>query len=328
VLRNVKRRGRGGPALALGGLALAGVCAFAAFVLVGRGRHPAPATTPAVAAGRLLEGLETIAGTADLQLDVGGVGTSLVVRRGSCTLRVQMWGVVTLRAGAAFRPVDDGVELSRGEADFEVDKRAPDAPTTFVRGPQGAIEITGTRFTVVQRSDGGTVRLDEGAIRFHAPDGRTVGLIPGQSLSWPLPPAISPPPLPPQPARRMAPVEKTVRISTLATGPAPASRDTGRPAPVDATAALVDRIAALRAAGRYDKLAGELRAALAGETRPLTGERLSFELGSVLSYHLLDRETACAHWAGHRRAFGAGRYALEIAEVEKDLRCEPPGGGP
>src|SRR5262249_8729875 len=99
-------------------------------------------------------------------------------------------------------------------------------------------------------------------------------------------------------------------------------------APADATAALVERIAALRADGRYDELAGELRAALARETRPLTRERLSFELGSVLSYHLPDRAAACAHWTAHRRLFADGRYAQEVADVEKALRCAGEGGGP
>jgi transmembrane sensor len=314
VLRNVKRRGRGGPALALGGLALAGACA-AIFVVVGRGRHGAPPMAPAVMAARLPAGFETVGGTPDLQLDVAGAGTTIAVRRGSCTLRVHAWGAVTLRAGAAFRPIDGGVELSRGEADFVVDKRPPGAAATFVRGPQGTIEITGTRFTVIQRSDGGTVRLDEGAIRFRAPDGRTVALVPGQSLSWPLPPAASPR------------VTKTVRASMRATRAAPAFRQAERTAPVDPSEALVDRIAALRAERRYDEVTRELRAALVGEARPLTRERLSFELGSVLSYHLLDREAACAHWAGHRRAFAAGRYEQEVADIEKVLRCTPPAGG-
>src|SRR5205807_785325 len=96
-------------------------------------------------------------------------------------------GRVVVRAGSWLRRTSDGVELSVGAADFQVNKRAPGVGSTFVRGPQGAIEITGTRFSVVQGPDGGSVRLDEGGIRFHAPDGRVVSLAPGEALGWPLP---------------------------------------------------------------------------------------------------------------------------------------------
>jgi transmembrane sensor len=342
VLRNVKRAGRrGGPGLALGGLALAGACAVALLSIVGR--RPAP---PAVVAGaaQLPDGFESVRTSPDLQLDVARAGSRIGVRSGSCTLRVTGWGQVTLQTGASFAPVEGGVELSRGEADFEVDKRAPGAGSTFVRVPQGTIEITGTRFRVSEGVDGGTVHLDEGAIRFHAPDGRTVALTPGQSLTWPLPPPPSAPPSEDAPPPGAPPAPGVSRTSSGASAvlarptgktPRPPARVAPEPAvqaaqegAVDATAALVERIADLRAEGRYDELARELRTALARETRPLTRERLSFELGSVLSYHLTDRAAACAHWAAHRRAFPEGRYAQEISDVEASIRCTAEGSGP
>ncbi len=131
VLRNVTR-GRRRPTLVLAGLALAGVC-VGAVLLIAHGRPVAGVVT----AARLPDGFEVVGATSDLQLDGDGAGTSIGVRRGSCVLRVQGWGRVTLRAGASFRPVEGGVELSLGEADFEVDKRSPGSGSTFVRGPQG-----------------------------------------------------------------------------------------------------------------------------------------------------------------------------------------------
>ena len=148
-----------------------------------------------------LDGVETIARSSDLQLSVDARRAALQVERGSCTLRVRGWGTVALRAGSSLRQADGGLDLSRGAADFQVDKRAPGTGSTLVRIPQGSlIEITGTRFSVIQGERGGSVHLDEGAIRFHAPDGRTVALVPGQSLAWPLPP-----PTPCRPSRRSRP---------------------------------------------------------------------------------------------------------------------------
>jgi hypothetical protein len=91
--------------------------------------------------------------------------------------------------------------------------------------------------------------------------------------------------------------------------------------------ALVDRIAELRAAGRYGELAGELRLATAHARRRLTRERLSFELGEVLSFHLPDGARACAHWADHLRAFPAGHYADEVSEARRILGCDTKGDG-
>lgn len=324
VLSNVTRQRVPRRRLALAGLATVGVCVVAWALVVSREhRDTGPAASAAVVREPLLDGVEIVGGSPDVQMDLAGAGTRIGVRRGSRTLRIKGWGQVTLRAGASFRPVPGGVELSQGEADFDVDKRRPAAGSTFVRLPQGAIEIMGTRFSVAQRPDGGTVRLDEGAIRFHAPDGRIVALVPGESLVWPLPAASPEPVAPPAAPPRVLPLR--------ATRPPPALH---RESPVepgggDAAAAIVARIAALRAEGHYAELARELRMALASERRPLTRERLSFELGSVLSYHLPDRTQACAHWAEHRRAFPANRYAQEVSDVEKALRCNlHDGGGP
>jgi transmembrane sensor len=204
------------------------------------------------------------------------------------------------------------VELSLGAADFQVDKRASGAGSTFVHGPQGAIEIIGTRFSVVQGPDGGSVRLDEGGIRFHAPDGRVVTLAPGEALGWPLParqPTDKPAPrTPPSVAPRVASPLPPLRPAQLGDD------------------AMLDRIASRRARGEYRELAADLAAAMERERRPLTRERLSFELGTVLSFHLDDVARACAHWATHLRTFGGGRYVEEVSDAQKVLGCNKGGG--
>jgi transmembrane sensor len=88
---------------------------------------------------------------------------------------------------------------------------------------------------------------------------------------------------------------------------------------------MVDRIAALRASGRYAELADELAAAIAREPRVKTRERLSFELGSDLSYHLGDPGRACAHWEAHLRRFPSGRYTEEANDALRALHCKKEG---
>jgi transmembrane sensor len=292
------------------GLAAAGAGA----VLIAR--HQAPLTSEYRARperiGGLPETFEAISHSTDLQLSVDAPRATLRVERGSCTLRVRDWGRVSLRAGSSLGQTEGGLEFRRGAADFQVDKRAPGTGSTFVRGPQGTIEITGTRFSVIQGASGGSVHLDEGAIRFHSPDGRTVALAPGESLTWPLPPLDDPAlPSPLSPPRSAA-----AAIAPAAPGASSPAEDSR----------IVERIAALRAEGRYRKLVEELGLALEREQRPLTRERLSFELGSVLTYHLEGGARACAHWAAHERAFPGGHYAQEVSDARTVLHCGREGG--
>jgi hypothetical protein len=261
------------------------------------------------------DGVETIVRSPDLQLSVDARHAVLHVDRGSCTLRVRDWGTVSLRAGSSLRRADDGLELSSGAADFAVDKRAPANGSTFVHVPQGSIEITGTRFSMIQSERVGSVHLDEGSIRFHAPDGRTVALVPGQSLAWPLPAEVAA-------AVETAPAARdtTVNPVTAAQRKVPSSQ------PGTDRGGLVEQIAKLRAEGRYQELVEALGAAIGRERRALMRERLSFELGAVLTYHLVANERACTHWAAHDRAFPGGHYAEEVADARKHLHCDREGG--
>lgn len=295
----------------VGLLVLGFAAACAAALLVARDR------TASREVANLPDGFEALAHSSDLQLKMEAAPSAVRVQSGSCTLRVRGWGRVVLRAGSRLRRTSDGVELSLGAADFQVDKRAPDAGSTFVRGPQGAIEITGTRFSVVQGPDGGSVRLDEGGIRFHAPDGRVVTLAPGEALGWPLP-AREPTD---KPVLRIPPP-----VAPHVASPLPPSRGQPlRPAQLGDDDAMIDRIASRRARGEYRALAADLAAAMERERRPLTRERLSFELGTVLSFHLDDAARACAHWATHLRTFAGGRYLEEVSDARKVLGCDKGG---
>jgi hypothetical protein len=313
------------PRVALGRIGLLLAAAAGAGALAAAAVHLRRA--PVVA--ELPEGFEAVRLSADLKWQAAPeVARDVVaVRAGTATLRVRAWGRVTLGAGTRLRRVPDGVELLGGAADFEVDKRPAAAGSTNVRVAEGSIEITGTRFSVVEGPGGGAARLAEGAIRFHAPDGRTVTLAPGQSVTWPLPPEDEPAPPPslspsPPPSLSPSPLPSTAPAAPLAArGPA-RPRDEALEAD-----AVVDRIAALRAQGRYGALADELGAVLARTRRPLTRERLSFELGAVLSFHLPDGARACAHWDDHQRAYPAGHYAEEVAEARRILGCERKGDG-
>lgn len=269
----------------------------------------------------LPEGFSAVDLSTDVRLDVSGAGKTIRIERGSCALKVRGWGRVTLHSGAVLRRAGGGLELTAGRADFQVDKRSSAQGPTFVRVPEATIEITGTRFSILERPDGGSVHLDEGAIRFRALDGRTVTLAPGQSLDWPLPPA---PPAETRPevvatpsAKRDVPAEPTLPRPRRAP-PAPP-----RPAAAPDSSGIVERIAQLRADGDYAELARELAAALDAERRPLTRERLSFELGSVLTYHFSDRAKACAHWSGHLRDFPNGHYQEEATDARQRLGCDP-----
>ena len=56
-------------------------------------------------------------------------------------------------------------------------------------------------------------------------------------------------------------------------------------------------------------------------------ERLSFELGSILTYQLRARARACEHWARHVARFEGGRYEDEVQQAEATLGCGNDGGG-
>jgi transmembrane sensor len=166
----------------------------------------------------------------------------------------------------------------------------------------------GTRFTVSQTPAGGSVELHQGAIRFV--DGKSVVVLrPGDRLVWPLPPSGRP---------------AEARGAAIAPAPAPTSAPLPPVPPRRASITeLIGEVEARRDRGDF-RGAAQLLARVLGERSrlaPDTRERLSFELGSILSDQLGWPARACAHWAEHDARFPDGRYAAEVAQVRGRLQC-------
>jgi transmembrane sensor len=87
------------------------------------------------------------------------------------------------------------------------------------------------------------------------------------------------------------------------------------------TRALVEQLRTLRQRGQFDDAAAMLKAALERPLGPESRERLSYELGSLLTYHGADHTKACAHWARHDELFPKGRYGREVAQARRVLGC-------
>jgi len=287
------------PVLAVGGLA-------AVILLVAGLRAPA----------RLGE-LEVVRRSRDLR---ARVESGLIqVERGAVTL-VDSTSGMTIEADepAALRRESGGVRVVRGRLDFVVAHRRTGAPPATVFVSHGAIEVMGTAFTVLQGTAGGEVRLREGIIRFRGSEGAVVWLHPGESLSWPLPAPAPPenstavPPPAPAPA---APAPRTTRGAPSPSRPPPEAAATPRSAEE-----LLDHIEELRSRHEYAAAARALRQAIALQPPP-TSERLSFELGSLLTHQLRDPPRACAHWRRHQRQFGGGRYRDEVTRAQQALGC-------
>jgi transmembrane sensor len=267
--------------------------------------------------------LEVIRRSRDLE---ARVESGLIqVERGAVTLADPTSGI-TIEAGdqAALRRDAGGVRVVRGRFDFVVAHRRTGAPPAIVFVSHGAIEVMGTAFTVVQGTAGGEVRLREGSIRFRGSGGAVVPLRPGESLSWPLPaPAASAgeaemvPARPPTTPERVAPPPEATRAASSPSRPA--SRSPSAAAPRSAEE-LLDHIEELRSRHQYAAAARALRDAIPTQP-PSTRERLSFELGSLLTHQLRDPARACAHWRWHQGQFDGGRYREEVARAERALGC-------
>jgi transmembrane sensor len=215
------------------------------------------------------------------------------------------------------RKENRGVRLLRGKIVVAVHKRAPaDAPARVLVS-HGAIEVMGTRFSVEQDANGGRVILHEGAIRFVASDGKVTKLAPGDSAVWPTP----------------APASVTVStpgpsVSVSVSEPTAAKPRTEPPAPRPAEVKepleqLLERLATLRSRNRFDEAASEIRRVLdRGEYQHSAQERLSYELGSLLSRQPSSVTQACAHWNAHVQKFGRGRYDWEVQQAKRTLGCQ------
>lgn len=301
------RSSRGRWRLAIPALALPMAAVVLAVILIG---SRAPST---------LGGFQIVDSSSELRA-IEGSDHSIELAGGRCTLLDNDEGItVAVADHARVRKESDGVRILAGVAEIQVRKRPATSRPAQVLVSGGAIQILGTKFRVEQSADGGSVVLHEGRIRFVSPDGRIVSLTPGQSLAWPLAdPATNPQPAAPALPSAPAPAPLPSRPPPRVHVPSPPRSE---PPPDDAEAVLRD-VAVERSRGRYDEAVRILTSALDQHLRPATRERLSFELGSILTHQFSDHARACAHWAAHMRAFPAGRYDLEIAQARKSLDCQ------
>jgi len=260
------------------------------------------------------------------------------IERGSATLIDARSGVTLESVGPlALRREQSGVRVVRGRTNISVQPRAPGAAPAIILVSHGAIEVMGTAFTVAQGPAGGSVKLREGSIRFRSTGHVSVNLRPGEELAWPLPVSRSAP-APSATAASSATAAPSATAPPLASAPWPASapdltlpRPSGAApsapplAPPSAAPALsadelLDRVEALRSRHQFEAAARELWRGIPSQPKPMR-ERLSFELGSLLTHQIRDARRACAHWAWHERSFRGGIYRDEVARSRDALKC-------
>ena len=264
-------------------------------------------------------------------------GGLVEIERGAVTLVDPPTGVTLETSGpVALRREPSGVRVVRGRTIITVQKRAKGASPVTILVSHGAIQVLGTTFTVVQEPSGGSVLLHEGRIQFRSAGNVVLNLRPGEQLTWPL--ASPSAPASPSPATQqsagvaLSPRERTAPqpSARAAIAAAPSTLPTGAPsapqvAPSSSsTEELLDRVEALRGRHQFEAAARELARGIPSQPKAMR-ERLSFELGSLLTHQIHDRRRACAHWAAHERNFLGGRYREEVARSRRALACE---GGP
>jgi hypothetical protein len=315
-----------------------------------RGGHPRRLVWAAALAGALavagasfawlrarpleLAGFEVIAASADLRTDVAN--GLLTVEAGQASLRLtDLAADVTVPGRARLRREPRGVRLEDGTAIFEVAHRQETPLTVYVSG--GRIEVLGTRFTVVAEGDGGSVRLERGAIRFVEPAGGETLLQPGEELRWPVARAAAPPPLPVPSAAPPAPVEPAPRPPhkrPLAKAPPPAPppappevEPVPAPSPAEVAAQHERRVLAeidrLRIRREDALLVSRLDEMLAEPVPEPLRERLSFERCDVLAHRAAEDRRACAEIARHLAAYPNGEYTVRLERSRRSLGCDP-----
>ena len=91
---------------------------------------------------------------------------------------------------------------------------------------------------------------------------------------------------------------------------------------------LLERVEELRSRHQFEAAARELRATIpATQPGPLR-ERLSFELGSLLTHQIGDVRRACAQWSWHEHHFPGGLYREEVSRARHALACSGRPAGP
>jgi transmembrane sensor len=249
----------------------------------------------------------------DLRAAVSATG-EIAFDSGTCTLLDGATGDrLRVVAGTKLRREDGAVRVIAGTVELEVNKRMGPAALARVLVSHGAIEVLGTRFTVVQAEGHGSVVLHSGEIRFRDLAGEFRAVALGERFLWPAAPKAAAPvaeesaPAAPQPLPK-----KTVKRPVAVKVEPIEYRD-----PED----LLGQVDVLRSRGLFAEAARYLTHGLKADLRPATRERFSYELGSILTYQLEDRARACAHWKEHLARYPAGRYQTEVVQASAHQRC-------
>jgi transmembrane sensor len=236
---------------------------------------------------------------------------TLQIEGGAISLFDDAWGAEMIAAGGArIRREAGDYRVVGGRVEMKIQKREQKSAKIFVSG--GVIEVLGTRFTIDERGDRGRVELHEGKIRFTRNEGEVVELSPAESLEWPE-----------GKREREEQVELAPREPEEPRAPVKSMKTKKEPhAPIEEVDAILAEIDLLRSRGEYPRAVETLERAL--KTRRLRNsarERLSFELGSILTHQLNDPARACRHWQSHASQFPKGRYELELVRAREHLKC-------
>ena len=253
-------------------------------------------------------------------------GGSLAIHNGDCEAIHHEFGITVKNRGRiTIKHHPGGVRLLHGTADLSVDKRSPDQAPARIWVSHGRIDVLGTKFTIRQHKDGGDVMLHEGIIRFTGDDKQSRTLEPGDTLAWPLP-AIKPAPIDPVDQRR--PVQKARQVERRVRKRRQSQSDPTRLSPpseptVDKRGSVFDEVAKLRSRRQYHEATRTLRRALTSQRLSLSArERLSYELGAILTHQIMDVTQACKHWTAHNQRYPTGRYTAEVRGTQKRLDCQ------
>ncbi len=246
-------------------------------------------------------------------------------------------------AGAHLEDRGEGLRIREGKVSFVARKRG-DGARMRVLVSHGAIDVVGTRFTVTQGDERGSVRVEEGHIAFHWTDGEMSTVAAGDTLEWPRrppPPRETPVTLDPIPldvpaVAVAAPPTRTPPQPRPQASKPPASRAPEPPsdeepapdAPDESGPMLMEDVlkkaSTLRSQQRYSEALELLRAQL--ERVDFTGlqqARLSFEIGMLLYDRIGDKAGACAHWKLHARKYPDD--ASHADRVQEFIRvCDEP----
>ncbi len=191
----------------------------------------------------------------------------------------------------------DGVRLQRGRVRFHIRSRRVGIETFRVFVSHGMLEVVGTAFEVTQSEDGGQVTVFEGTVRFHREGSqKSTTITRGTSLEWP--------------------------GEAAATGPDEGDSKTKyrrTRTPELLVDELLSRLLQLRSQRRYDEAIVLLERNLKRrDLKSLHKERLSYELGQLLSLDRRERHEVCRHWRRHIKAHPRGSTATEAREELRD----------